>query len=219
MSKQIATFHYLTQDLNNSSHEKQVQTACEAGVRWVQLRVKNKPFSEWLEIAKIVREITSSFGAVLIINDNAEIASLVNADGVHLGQENLPWTEARKILGSNRFIGLSIHSLNELAEVRNAEVDYFGLGPFRFTSTKEKIDPVLGLEGIRQIISSAHNEGILRPFIAIGGIQLCDVCPILAAGANGIAVSSIVNLSLNPHEVIHNFLQEIEIRNYQPETF
>src|SRR4030095_17014063 len=174
MSKQIATFHYLTQDLTDYSHVEQAQTACEAGVRWVQLRAKNRKFKEWLDIAKQTREITSVFGALLIINDSPEMANLVNADGVHLGQQDMPWREARKILSQDKLIGLSVHSVKELTEARDAEVDYFGVGPFRFTSTKEKMDPVLGLTGIQQIIAAARMQEVQRPFIVIGGIQLTD---------------------------------------------
>ena len=219
MRNEIATLHFLTQDLPGYSHEDQVKVACEAGVKWVQLRMKNKPEHEMLRIAQQVRTITRGFNAVLIINDHPLIAKEVEADGVHLGQEDMNWQEARKILGSDFIIGLSVHSFHEIIDAKHADVNYFGLGPYRFTQTKEKLDPVLGLKGIYEIISRAHAQGIAKPIIAIGGIQSEDVGELLKTGVSGIAISSAINQSPEPAKAIHAFLSQLSSLNIKHETF
>ena len=209
MRKPIACFHYLTQDLSHCTHDEQVRIACEAGVKWIQLRVKNKSFDDWLKIAQRARQITNEFNVILIINDNVNIAREINADGVHLGQEDISWKEARKILGDEKIIGYSTHSLEDLLAAKNFDVDYFGLGPFRFTSTKENLHAVLGSDKMKEIIQQVHLAGITKPIIAIGGIQLDDAEEILSAGANGIAVSSAINLSNDPMDAARRFLKQI----------
>src|SRR5258706_3095604 len=129
MRKPIASFHFLTQDIPQRGHEEQIRIACEAGVKWIQLRVKGKPPETWLEIAKRAREITRVFNVTLIINDNVTIAKAVNADGVHLGKQDESVEAARKILGYEKIIGYSCHSFSELHSAKNFNVDYFGLGP------------------------------------------------------------------------------------------
>lgn len=219
MLNNIASLHFLTQDLPAYSHEEQAKVACESGVKWVQLRMKDKPESEMLRIANRVRAITNAFNALLIINDYPAVAKAVEADGVHLGQEDMNWKEARNMLGSNFIIGLSVHSFPEIQEAKNADVNYFGLGPFRFTQTKDKLDPVLGLKGINEIISQAHKQGIVKPMIAIGGIQPVDVNELLKAGVHGVAVSSAINQSQDPAKVIHELLSQLSFLNTKHKIF
>lgn len=211
MLKRIASLHYLTQDLAHFSHEEQVRTACEAGVKWIQLRVKNKLYDEWLKIGKSARQITDGFNVTLIINDNVNIAKEINADGVHLGQDDISLSEARKILGDEKIIGCSTHSVEDLVIAKNFRVDYFGLGPYRFTRTKENLHPVLTLDEMKQIIHKAKVAGITKPIIAIGGIQLNDIKEILGVGASGIAVSSAINLSHHTANAARDFLKHLQI--------
>ncbi len=213
MRKSISKLHYLTQDLESISHQEQVRIACEAGVKWIQLRVKNKNFDEWKRIALEVKVITEKFDCTLIINDNVAIANESDADGVHLGQQDLNWKEARNILGDKKIIGFSTHTIEELNAAKNYDVEYFGLGPFRFTTTKENLNPVLGLEQTTEIISLAKATGILQPIIIIGGIQLADVDELMKAGADGVAVSSAINLSLEPKIAAQQFLRQLETYN------
>ncbi|MBA3648744.1 MAG: thiamine phosphate synthase [Chitinophagales bacterium] len=208
MNKKISGFHFLTQDLPHYSHEKQVQTACEAGVKWIQLRIKNRNEEEWLQIAEHARAITAQFDVKLLINDHPYIAKKIGADGVHLGQDDMPWTEARKILGRDSIIGLSTHTMEQLLDLKNAEIDYVGLGPFRLSGTKQNQYSFLQAEGIKTIISGARKAGMMKPVIAIGGIQLTDVESIFGVNANGVAVSSAVSLSGNPGQSIREFINE-----------
>jgi thiamine-phosphate pyrophosphorylase len=218
MRKPIANFHYLTQDLSHYTHDGQVRIACEAGVKWIQLRVKNKSFDDWLKIGKSARQITNEFNVTLIINDNVNIAKEINADGVHLGQEDTSWRDARKILGEGKIIGYSTHSLEDLIAARNFNVDYFGLGPYRFTTTKENLHDVLALDKMKQIIQQAQVAGIIKPIIAIGGIQMNDAEELLRAGANGIAVSSAINLSQDPARAAKEFLGQLQTLNLSDEA-
>lgn len=206
----ISKFHYLTQDLPDISHQELAEIACKNGVRWLQLRVKNKNFDEWLQIAKDVKQICHSFQTTLIINDNVEIAKEVDADGVHLGKNDLSILEARKILGVNKIIGATANTKQDILEHQSNGVNYIGLGPYKFTHTKEKLNPILGLDGYSNVIKSLDAQ-IKIPIIAIGGIQLEDVKPLINTGIYGVAVSSVVNLSEQKEKTIEAFLKELSI--------
>ncbi len=205
MRKQIQSLHYLTQDLPGRTHAEQTAIACEAGIRWIQLRVKNSSFSEWMKIAETVRAITKRHQCILIINDNIEIAKEVNADGVHLGQTDASVLSSREILGDEKIIGLSTHNLAELMDAQASQADYCGLGPFRFTSTKEKLEPVLGND-IGKMLSKGIANKFSKPVIVIGGVCYNDVEHILSMGAYGIAVSSAINHAADPVGEIKNFI-------------
>lgn len=201
---QISRFHYLTQDLPDISHQELAEIACKNGIRWIQLRVKNKPFEDWLQIAKDVKQICNHFQTTLIINDHAEIAKAVDADGVHVGKNDVTVLAARKIVGESKIIGATANTLQDILAHQKNGVHYIGLGPYKFTKTKEKLNPILGLEGY-SIIQQSNNSSI--PIIAIGGIQLEDVQPLMNTGVHGVAVSSVINLADDKAKVISSFLE------------
>jgi thiamine-phosphate pyrophosphorylase len=201
---QISRFHYLTQDLPDISHQELAEIACKNGIRWIQLRVKNKPFEDWLQIAKDVKQICNHFQTTLIINDHAEIAKAVDADGVHVGKNDVSVLVARKIVGESKIIGATANTLEDILAHQKNGVHYIGLGPYKFTKTKEKLNPILGLEGY-SIIQQSNNSSI--PIIAIGGIQLEDVQPLMNTGVHGVAVSSVINLADDKTKVISSFLE------------
>ena len=203
----ISRFHYLTQDLPNFSHQELAEIACKNGIRWLQLRVKNKTYSEWLQIAKDVKQICDQFQATLIINDNVEIAKEVDADGVHLGKSDMSVQEARKIL-DNKIIGATANTLEDILEHQKNGANYVGLGPYRFTETKKNLSATLGIDGYSQIFKSSNHQ-IEIPVIAIGGIQLDDVKVLVNAGIYGVAVSSAINLSNNKEKTIRDFQSQI----------
>ncbi len=217
MHRSIAALQFITMDLPSFSHLEQVQMACEAGVSWIQLRMKLQPRREQLQTALEARKITTDYGCVLVVNDHVILARDAAADGVHLGRDDMHWQEARRILGENAIIGVSTHSWKELDSYRNAKVHYAGLGPFRFTRTKEKLDPVLGTEGIREIMAQKRRDDFELPVIAIGGIEWKDVHSLLAAGASGVAVSSAISMSNNPKMTAQAFLQQVRIFNEEKE--
>lgn len=206
----ISRLHYITQDLPDFSHAQLAELACKGGADWVQLRVKNKPHDEWLMIAKETRKVCKKYRAKLIINDNVLIAKEIGADGVHLGKEDMDPKEARKILGDNFIIGGSSNSMEDVKRLMDNGVDYIGIGPYRFTSTKEKLNPILGLDGIQNIIRSMSPSprrlGGGVPLIAIGGIRLEDIEPLMQTGIYGVAVSSAINSSENKIKTTERFL-------------
>ncbi|MBI3501780.1 MAG: thiamine phosphate synthase [Bacteroidetes bacterium] len=202
----ISRFHYITQDILNFSHSQLAEFACKGGADWVQLRVKNKSFDEWKKIAEETKLICLKYGAKLIVNDNIQIAKEICADGVHLGKEDMNPKEARKILGNNIIIGGSTNTIDDVKKRIEESCDYIGVGPFQFTSTKEKLNPVLGLYEIRKIAEQFGNK---IPMIAIGGIKLENIESLMQTGIHGVAVSSAINLVEDKIEATKNFCHRL----------
>ncbi|TAN43585.1 MAG: thiamine phosphate synthase [Nitrospirae bacterium] len=155
----------------------------KAGIRFIQYRDKDRTRRELYEEAVKLREITRSFNAVLIINDHADIALAVGADGVHLGQDDLPLREARRLMGS-RIIGISTHSLEQAREAGAGGADYIGFGPVFHTTTKDAGAPK-GLDNIRLI-----KQNVSIPVVAIGGINPDNIVSVFDAGADAAAVAT-----------------------------
>jgi thiamine-phosphate pyrophosphorylase len=209
MNKQISPLHYITQDLPGKSHPELVRNACMAGVVWVQLRIKNKPYDEWLNIAEQVVSVCRNYNVRLIINDNVSIAGAIKADGVHLGKTDMSPLDARKKLGDNVIIGGTANTFEDIKILASAGVDYIGLGPYRFTTTKENLSPLLGLERYKSITEQCRKNGITIPIIAIGGIKIEDVNLLMESGVYGIAVSSAINKSTTITETVKQFQKSI----------
>lgn len=193
--KAISRFHYITQDIAGFSHAQLAELVCLGGAGWVQLRVKSqkgKIYSDWIQIAMETKSVCKKFGAKLIINDHVHIAKEIEADGVHLGKEDMAPAEARKILGNNYIIGGTANTIEDIKRLMENGVDYIGLGPYRFTNTKKNLNPILELSGIREIMTKLPGA---PPVIAIGGINLADVQLLMETGIHGIAVSSAINCS------------------------
>lgn len=191
----ISRLHYITQHTEKFSHAELTEFACKGGVNWVQLRVKNVEYNEWKKIALEVQNVCKKYRATFIINDNVVLAKEIGADGVHLGLNDIHPIEARKILGDNFIIGGTAHNLEEVKFQIENKVDYIGIGPYRFTSTKTDLSTIIGFEGIKNIIETFHETSLQIPFIVIGGIKVDDIQPLLKAGIYGVAVSSAINLA------------------------
>lgn len=192
MQRSIEKLQYITHQSPSFSHEELVLQACKVDIKWIQVRMKNTPEDEWLATAQLARQYTREHNARLIINDHVEIAKAVGADGVHLGKTDRSPTEARKILGENYIIGGTANTFEDVQQLVAQGVDYIGIGPFRFTTTKKNLSPILGLEGYKKLVQSCQETGIDIPLIAIGGIQVEDVREILETGMYGIAVASAI---------------------------
>jgi thiamine-phosphate pyrophosphorylase len=201
----IARLHYITQDIENKSHQQLAEEACLAGADWIQLRVKNRPYEEWKKIAEETLRICRKHGAKLIINDNVQLASEIGADGVHLGKEDMSTAEARKVLGKNFIIGGTANTFGDVKMHVRAGVDYVGVGPFRFTITKDKLSPILGSDGYKRILEQCASENISVPVIAIGGITVQDVSEIIKTGVHGIAVAGAITHAEDKTQVISDF--------------
>jgi len=208
----ISRLHYITQEISGKTHWQLAEEAFKAGVNWVQLRVKGKDYEEWKYIAQKTQEVCVRFNAKLIINDNVALAHEILADGVHLGKTDMKPGEARSILGENFIIGGTANTFDDILFLQSEGVDYIGLGPFRFTATKEKLSPILGIEGYKRIIEKCRKENITIPVIAIGGIKPEDVKELVKTGIHGIAVSSAINLSNNIGFSVKEFLQNLNYK-------
>lgn len=187
-----------------------VKIALEGGCKWVQLRMKEATDAEVLPIAVEAQKLCREAGAIFIIDDRVELVKQIGADGVHLGLGDMPIAEARKILGEKFIIGGTANTFENVKAHYQASANYVGCGPFRFTTTKKKLSPVLGLEGYRSIVAKMREEGIDIPIVAIGGITASDIAPIMQTGVTGIALSGTVLRAENPVEEMRRILRIIE---------
>ncbi|GER93655.1 thiamine phosphate synthase [hot springs metagenome] len=171
--------------ITDGSDEESVLKALRSGILWIQYREKGLTRGEMFYKASRLREITRKFNACFIVNDHVDIAFIVDADGVHLGQKDLPLKEARKIMAnSNKIIGISTHNLTEAIEAEKGGADYIGFGSIFPTTTKNDA-VVYGLDTLKKVKSFVN-----IPVIAIGGINTDNVKSVLDAGCDGVAVSS-----------------------------
>jgi thiamine-phosphate pyrophosphorylase len=169
----------------------QVEKACKAGIEWVQIRVKDKDEETWEEIANDCVSICKKFGVYSIINDHPQIALRTKANGVHLGLNDMPVSEAREIFGkTTMLIGATANRFEDVLNHIHQGCDYIGCGPFRHTETKKNLSPVLGLEGYEDIFKNMIVRGVFVPVFAIGGIVVNDVDSLMRTGTYGVAVSS-----------------------------
>lgn len=196
---------FITHYNDRYSYVDSARLALEGGCRWVQLRMKGVD-SYLLETAAYeVKALCNHYDATFIIDDDVQLVKRIGADGVHLGKNDMPIAEARKILGDYFIIGATINSFEDvLYHFKGAAPDYFGCGPFRFTTTKERLAPTLGIEGYRDIIARMRRRGIHTPIVAIGGIRKEDIPEILACGVDGIALSGSVLNAENPMLEMHD---------------
>ncbi|KJD31713.1 hypothetical protein PK35_13240 [Tamlana nanhaiensis] len=199
----ISKLHYISQGDTPKVHLSNIQNACVSGADCVQLRLKKVDFKTVLDIASQAREITSHFQTRLIINDYYKIAKIVKADGVHLGKTDASPTEARAHLASWQIIGGTANTLQDCENLIHKEANYIGLGPFRFTKTKENLSPVLGLKGYRAILDELQTK---IPILAIGGITLNDVSELLQTGIYGLAMSGEITSNFNNISILNKLL-------------
>ena len=174
------------------SYLDSIQLALEGGCRWIQLRMKDALDEEVRPIAIEAQKLCRHYNATFIIDDRVALVRELGADGVHLGKNDMPIREARRLLGSGFIIGGTANTFEEAKAHYEASADYIGCGPFRFTTTKQKLAPVLGLDGYRQIIRKLRAANITIPVVAIGGITKDDIPAILQTGITGIALSGTV---------------------------
>jgi thiamine-phosphate pyrophosphorylase len=181
--------------ISGLTHLEQAERFAAGGARIVQLREKKASPREWYDDAAACARFCGPRGIKLIVNDRVDIAAAIKADGVHLGQDDMPVSAARELLGPAAIIGLSTHSIEQVREAITLPVNYIGFGPIFDTTTKENPDAVVGLEMLREASSIAGDI----PIVAIGGIRLANVAAVLDAGAASVAI--IKDLLANPAEI------------------
>ena len=207
-----ASLYFITMDDASIDHLQQVESACRAGIRWIQLRMKQASDEEVRDIALAAKGICAAFDCTLIIDDRVAIAAAVDADGVHLGKEDMTVSEARRLLGEDKIIGGTANVVEDIEEHYRQGADYIGLGPYRYTTTKKKLSPILGLEGYRQIMNRLRQEQIDIPVIAIGGIGGEDVALLLDAGLAGVAFSGMLVHAEDPKGLVEAL--ELKLKKY-----
>lgn len=183
---------YITNTKCTTPIVDQIHAVIEGGGRWIQIRMKDASDEEISNVVKAVMPKCLETQSFLILNDRVELAKELNVGGVHLGQGDMPVSKARMMLGPGAVIGLTANTLNEILAVSALDLDYFGIGPFKITETKENLAPVLGIKGIREICYEMEQKNISIPRVAVGGIKKDDVLELLEAGVNGIAVSGAI---------------------------
>ena len=201
MKSEHAKLQFITHYTEKYSYVDSARIALEGGCRWIQLRMKDADECLLEDTALIVQKMCKDYDATFIIDDHVSLVKKIKADGVHLGKNDMPIAEARKLLGDSFIIGGTVNSLEDvLYAMKFATPDYFGCGPFRFTSTKKNLAPILGHEGYQTIISQMRAADIHIPMVAIGGIRKDDIPALMESGVHGIALSSSILRADNPIE-------------------
>lgn len=200
---------YISQGNTLVEQENNIKNALENGADWIQVRWKNATDAERLALAKKTMLLCRSFDAVCIINDSIAIAKEVNAHGVHLGLEDASIQQARSVLGKDKIIGGTANTLDHVLQRMDEGCDYIGLGPFRFTTTKEKLSPILGGPGYQKIIDTLKSEyKNIPPIYAIGGITFSDLDCLSTTGIYGIALSEVITQNPTLITKIKNHLND-----------
>lgn len=205
---------FITQATERYSHEESAKMALEGGCKWIQLRMKDSTPEVVESVARRVKQLCIEHEAIFIVNDYVEVAKKVEADGVHLGKKDLSISEARAYLGESFIIGGTANTFDDVKNHYKSGADYVGCGPFRFTTTKKNLSPILGEQGYQEIISTMKQEKISIPIVAIGGIEREDISKLFSLGINGIALSGSVLRASNPAREIALVLQEINQQIY-----
>jgi len=199
----ISKLQYISSSNAEQSHLQAIEAVCKAGGKWIQLRLKGETPAKVLEIAQKVKTICKDYGVTFILNDYPEIARVVKADGLHLGKLDMSHREARKIVGKDTILGGTANTMEDIRNYfKEGIVDYIGLGPFRYTTTKQNLSPILGLKGYEQVVAQCQAEQINLPIIAIGGILLEDIPAIMKTGVQGIAVSGLLTNTADKEKII-----------------
>ena len=220
MKLRNVSLQFITHYTERYSYIDSARIALEGGCRWIQLRMKDADETLLEETALIVQKMCKEYDATFIIDDNVHLCKKIKADGVHLGKNDMPIAEARKILGDDFIIGATVNTFDDVLLCQQSTVngqqtlspfpspapvpDYFGCGPFRFTSTKKNLAPILGLDGYREIMKKMKENNIDIPLVAIGGITKDDVPELMKTGIDGIAISGSILRAENPVETMYN---------------
>ncbi|MFI3292391.1 MAG: thiamine phosphate synthase [Rikenellaceae bacterium] len=183
---------YITHRNDRTNDIEGARATLKGGSRWVQLRMKGFSDEEFLHNAHLLKEMCADSGATFLLNDRVELVKECGADGVHIGKGDMTPIDARKLLGDGAIIGGTANTTDDIDRLANQGVDYIGLGPFRFTTTKEKLSPTLGLKGYRDAMEYCHTKGYSVPIVAIGGITVDDIAAIMECGVSGIALSGTI---------------------------
>lgn len=201
---------FITHYTDKIGYIESARLALEGGCRWIQLRMKGASDEEFIEAGRQVRELCNKYGATFIIDDHVELVKTIGADGVHLGLKDMPINEARELLGTHYIIGGTANTYEQILMQVRRGADYIGCGPFRYTTTKDNLSPVLGIEGYKEIATKMKADGINIQIVAIGGITADDIPAIMETGMTGIALSGTILRANDPIEETRSIIRKIE---------
>lgn len=203
---------FITHENQRFGYVEGAEMALRGGCKWVQLRMKDATDNEFLSVGRKVSTLCRNYNATFLLDDRVHLVDELGADGVHLGKNDMPISEARSLLGEEKVIGGTANTFADVQYLAKQGVDYIGCGPFRYTSTKRNLAPVLGLEGYQNILKQMKQADICLPLVAIGGIVSTDIVALQAIGVSGIAVSGAV---LGAEEPIKEMKKLIEKQDYE----
>lgn len=194
----LEKIQFITHQNDNYSYFDSALLALRSGIRFIQLRAKDLSDEEVVDLGKRILKECEAHDAIFIIDDRVELVEEIGAHGVHLGNEDMPTDKAREILGKDMIIGGTANSYKDILKHYKNGVDYIGLGPFRYTTTKEKLSPILGFDGYHRIIKKCKENNIEIPIYAIGGLRVEDMEELARTGIYGVALSSLLIDNDNP---------------------
>jgi thiamine-phosphate pyrophosphorylase len=200
---------YISQGETVEKQLHNIHSALDAGCDWIQLRFKNQTSKNIFALAEAVKFLCAEYLACFIVNDDALLAQQITADGVHLGLSDMSIPEARAILGDAKIIGATANTFEDIVFQSKNGCDYIGLGPFQFTETKEKLSPILGIEGYASVLNKMKLENISTPVYAIGGITLDNIESLVKTGIHGIAVSGMITKSQQKEKLIQQLNEKL----------
>ncbi|MDE7375975.1 MAG: thiamine phosphate synthase [Muribaculaceae bacterium] len=200
------SLQYITNGVTPAEVAEEVEAVLKGGCKWVQIRMKDASDATVAEAADKCKPLIDRHHAILLLDDHPELAKAVGADGVHLGKNDMPPSEARAILGPYAIIGSTANTLEDIANIlAHGQSDYIGLGPLRFTSTKKNLSPTLGYDGYARILA----QPVGLPVVAIGSVGIDDVAPLLSRGASGVAVSGAIRRATSPQTTTARFVSAL----------
>ena len=203
---------FITHENSRFSYADGAEMALKGGCRWIQLRMKVASDAEFIAVAEKIAPMCREYEATFILDDRVHLVNICRADGVHLGRNDMPVADARNLLGEKMIIGGTANTIDDIERLWRDGADYIGCGPYRFTTTKKNLSPILGLDGYQYITNEMKLRGIDLPIVAIGGITGDDIKPLLATGIDGIAVSGAILNASNPSEEMAEFIKILKTK-------
>ena len=203
---------FITHKSDRFSIAEEVKMVIDGGCRWVQLRMKDVSDEEVKSVAEQIIPMCQETDTILVIDDRVELTMDLKVHGVHLGKNDMPAVDAREYLGAGAIIGVTANTAQDIIAYKKVDVDYVGLGPFKYTTTKSNLSPIIGLDGYHNIITEVRNAGVELPIVAIGGITLEDVAELMSTGVNGVAMSGAILSAENPTEYTKRVIEALNKR-------
>lgn len=188
---------------------RQIKCAVAGGCRWIQIRMKDTDTHAIEKVLEEVKPLCDQTEAKIIMNDRVDIAAYYKLAGVHLGNDDMCVQEARQILGDDAIIGVTANTIEEILELFQQPMSYFGIGPMRYTTTKKNLRPLIGLSGYHDIVTAMRETGVYKPAVAVGGIELSDVYDLLDLGLWGVAVSGAIAKADNIEKATRDFVEAV----------